>query len=208
MAHCALENLAVFCESPSVPNDGPKHDRAWFSPVFGTRRWKRFVRGWYFVGNVRSGAAIAGSLFRHLLRALSLFSIHFVPLVPPWLLLFFFPPLRALLSLANTLNRSLLLHLCNCASLARSLSRRYNFYLLVMERGRPIWRTERHKRERDYYLGISSLYLWFDEEEKFERSSFLITIGYFHPPWLRFDLSSLAKRCVGSFSIPRDVHRV
>lgn len=120
----------------------------------------------------------------------------------------FFPPLRALLSLANTLNRSLLLHLCNCASLARSLSRRYNFYLLVMERGRPIWQTERHKRERDYYLGISSLYLWFDEEEKFERSSFLITIGYFHPPWLRFDLSSLAKRCVGSLSIPRDVHRV
>lgn len=120
-------------ESPSVPL-GPKHGKI----ELDFRQFLQVVDGNdSFVVDISSATIRRGQPSRgrcsdiYCSPFLSLFSISFVPLVPPCLLLFFFSPPRALLSLANTLNRSLLLHLCNCASLARSLSRRsrYNFYL-------------------------------------------------------------------------------
>lgn len=123
-------------ESPSVPL-GPKHGkieldfRQFLQIVDGNDSFVVDISS--AIGNDPSGAAIAGSLFRHLLLSLSLSLFYLLRSLSSTvsLTLFFFSPLRALLSLANTLNRSLLLHLCNCASLARSLSRRsrYNFYL-------------------------------------------------------------------------------
>lgn len=81
-------------------------DRARFSTVSASRGWKRFVRGWYFDGNrrtIRRGQPSRGRCSDiYCSPFLSLFSISFVPLVPPCLLLFFFFPLFVLSSLSQT----------------------------------------------------------------------------------------------------------